>query len=798
MDEVDDNHVFKSIISIEKNDSLTHVLPKPSKKNPYICCGHSFYDELDIQLHKKLHKQKKSRQCDSQQLTFNGLVNSTGGKKWEKHKNFRQTDTQTSLPLSGSTNLAAVNKSLEKERSSDRDNVLKFTSSHSIDFIVSKIFEKQKKLCQRVDTQQLKSTSCTIDLTSDEECDIQKISNQCDIQQLTKSSDAINLATINENCEEQNKTDKCNAFKLPSSTTIEIISNKKSEKSNKSFQHYNQTVSFSNPIDLTIDENYDELKKSGQCDTQQLLSDSPHLTVINKNCNEPIKLIQSDTIDLITNKKCENEKKSDKYHTQQSSVCDTVHLTAINKNCDVLNTIDHCGTQQLSVSDSIDLAAIDKSCANKQKITNLHNTQEVSDPVINLTPNKCDGRKTTSLQHDLFNDLLQPIDTIDLTFDEKNDEPNKTDKYNIEKSPVPNNNYLVLDKCDKQIRSLQHNTQNLEFANTIVIADNLKSDNQSKSNLCDTQQLLISNSTNSDENKEHEEENEINGFNTCELSFPNKLVIKFRKNIQKPKINLYKCETCHMSFFASSELIEHIKIHSPKKKNTCRFCKQEFFTKSDLKIHLKTHKKRYKCDPCKQIFTKKSDFMCHVQTHTGYKPFKCTKCKMSFNRKSLILLHKRSHGNVISNECYLCFRTFIHESSLKRHLEMHSKKICFQCDSCKMCFNKKSNLVSHLQIHIIGKKSHVCKTCKTSFTTLSKLSDHMATHKDSKKCQDKVYSRTVKTTYQCSICNMSFKTFPSLSNHTKKHNIYRDYQCKVCKMFFNKKWLLKTHIKMLH
>lgn len=618
IDIVNDNYVFKSDISFEENQSLSYVLPEPSKEYPYTCCGHFFYNQHDIKLHKESHRQQNSDQCDYQQL--NGSVNLTVGNKCEKSRNSLQTDTQTSLPLNNSTNLAAVNKNIVKEKSTVPDNVLEFSTSHPIEFIVNQILEKQKKLGQHDNTQQLKSVSCVTDLTANKKCDDQKKSNQCSIQQSAKSPDVINGFTINQNCNVQHNTDKFDLFKLPSSITIEIIPNKK-------------TPGFSDLIDLTVDEESNES--------------------------------------------------------------------------------DH--TQQLSCSDLIKPVNI-SYFADQQRKSNI-----------------CNRQKTESLQYHI-------LDTIDLTCNENHYEPNKTDK------------------CDKQNTDLQHDTHQIELTDTTVLTNNQNSDNQSKSNLCNTELL---------------KENDFFDFTTCELSFRNKIVMKFRK---KPKNDLYKCDICHLSFFASYEFLEHVKIHEPKKIYTCKFCKREFSIKSDMKIHLKkTHKKHYKCDSCKEVFNKKSDFICHIQTHVGYKPFKCTKCKMSFNRKSQHLLHKRKHSVETTNDCHLCLRTFIHESSLKKHLVTHSQKILFWCNTCNRCFIKKSNLVSHVQTHI-GEVSHEDRT----------------------NCKDKAYNRPVESSYQCNICNKLFKTHPSLLNHIKAHKVYTKHQCKVCCMYFTKKCLLNTHTKMLH
>lgn len=266
--EADKSHVFESIISIKKIDSLPDI--------------HS----------------KKIYQCDSKQLSlsFNDSVNSTVCEKPENSNNFFLSNTQISLPFSGSSNLATINKGFDKVKRSDQNIVLESTTAHSVDFIVSKIYEKQKELNQQCDTQQIKSTSYSIDFTLNEECDEQKKFNQCDTQKWINSFDAINPATISKHCEKQNQTAQCITLKLPRSTTLEMITNNKSEEPKHFFQSNTQT--FSDIVDLTVDEKCDNQKNSNQCDTQQLLSDTTYSAFINEICKKSKKSNQSDTIDL--------------------------------------------------------------------------------------------------------------------------------------------------------------------------------------------------------------------------------------------------------------------------------------------------------------------------------------------------------------------------------------------------------------------------------------------------------------------------------------------------------------------
>lgn len=471
-----------------------------------------------------------------------------------KFTNYPQTNNQTNF--SESLNLATTSRSNKSVNRCNQNSVLNFTTSDSIDDIVSKINEKKNELTNHRNIKQIKPTMCLIDLTIDEKCENQIKSNQCyDTQQST----ATNLVTKSKKYKNINKTDNCVSQMLPPSNTLERISNKKSEEPKKSLQ----SQSFS--IDLTNDE---------ICDNQHPLSDSTDLASNNKNY---------DTIDLTIEDNCDYRDKYDQScNTQPSSVNDLEHSTIINKNYDVPNITNHHKTQQLFVSNTFSLATKD-NCDYRDKFDQSHNTQQLSgnDPKhLTIVDKNYDVSNITN-HHKSQQSIVS--NNIDMSIINKNCNDKKNIKQDVYKHNLDAQSLIgILNKgktvcASKKIKTYRHSKKNLSAKS------NLKT--PKKPFYC---KICKINFTKTIDYKLHMQTH--TGYKLLKNSHPN-WELKISEKNHKLKKTDYDCYLCFKSFLCVSNLKTH------------------FYT---------DHSKTFQCDKCKVYVNNKLKLVSHVQSHLKY------------------------------------------------------------------------------------------------------------------------------------------------------------------------------------
>lgn len=93
---------------------------------------------------------------------------------------------------------------------------------------------------------------------------------------------------------------------------------------------------------------------------------------------------------------------------------------------------------------------------------------------------------------------------------------------------------------------------------------------------------------------------------------------------------------------------------------------------SSFKINYEHESRRkYKCKYCDYIAHTSSNLRNHIRVHSGERPYTCPVCKKDFTQKGNMLRHYTRHFTENDDNCPICSEKYLDKTQVILHMNMH-------------------------------------------------------------------------------------------------------------------------------
>ena len=277
--------------------------------------------------------------------------------------------------------------------------------------------------------------------------------------------------------------------------------------------------------------------------------------------------------------------------------------------------------------------------------------------------------------------------------------------------------------------------------------------------------------------------------NECKISFKSKLELD--KHIVSPfhQDKVRKVTLCPVCKVSCLRLTKHMTIKHPNYRPfLCDMCGYSCKTHTKMKIHQLTHlsEKPFQCPHCHKFLKSKVSWSRHVKNHSSEKRFSCAQCNFRSNDSYEYKRHvQRVHSKNMYYDCKFCNLSFVKAYDLKLHaMSEHNSKDTQFCCYCNFSCETRAEMKQHRQTHT-GKNPFVCDKCGFSTAFKAHLERHQATHSNLKP-------------FKCPECDYSCKEKVNLKKHMVIHRPEKPFACSLCPHRCKLRSLLNSHIRIVH
>ena len=162
--------------------------------------------------------------------------------------------------------------------------------------------------------------------------------------------------------------------------------------------------------------------------------------------------------------------------------------------------------------------------------------------------------------------------------------------------------------------------------------------------------------------------------------------------------------------------------------NKCRYCKEDFSDKPQLRTHISEVHNLYPCNLCEHKCASEKLLNKHFLLQHRNRKYNCCACNMSFKSVKKINLHmKQDHGKILEYFCARCDEKFRLSTKLVLHIhKVHENDKVHQCEHCDMKFLIPAKLSYHIRHNHLKIKPYCCEKCGKSFGFSTLLKNHIA------------------------------------------------------------------------